>query len=243
MRSSGLSDEEDTQAQLIYGSEGRPAMDARSPRGHRRKYTEAWIGAGAAIVAAVIAGLLAQGTGVISVAVGSMPTTTVTVTPPTATVTMTASANPGPATLGRSPGAAYLAEREPVLALPVSPQVGPATISGREYPLSVTMACGSTSPSAAKTEVTWNAARFTTLRATFGMDDDDPRAVGMAANVSVVNQSGHAIHAPFQVSVGSPRDLEIDLDGAVAVKIICKYEWLTSSQSTTNLVLGDAVFS
>jgi hypothetical protein len=120
---------------------------------------------------------------------------------------------------------------------------GAYSLSGRLYEQSVRKYCGEAGSSSVQT---WRAAGYTRLKAVVGIADDDDEALGAIARVGIRNQNDENLIEPFDVALGQPRVININLKEAVQIQISC-----TGRDSKTNegrnyfhIVLGNgALFS
>jgi hypothetical protein len=94
---------------------------------------------------------------------------------------------------------------------------GAYTISGELYEQSVRKYCGSSNPSVQA----WATAGYERLTAIVGISDNEDDALGAIARVGIKDHNGVDLIDPFDVSLGSPVEVDIALNGAVQVQITC----------------------
>jgi len=95
---------------------------------------------------------------------------------------------------------------------------GPHSISGQLYVESFKKFCpGSITPSA----TSWPVAGYSRLTAVIGVADDESDAIGRSGRVSIKNEVGTDLITSFDVSFGNPRTIDIPLNGAIQLQVIC----------------------
>jgi hypothetical protein len=96
---------------------------------------------------------------------------------------------------------------------------GPFSISGQRYEESFKKYCGESpgtqSPSG------WNVAGYKRFTAVVGIADDEKSALGAIARISIKNQDGTNLIPPFDVALAKPRTIDIALNGAVQIQVVC----------------------
>jgi hypothetical protein len=117
---------------------------------------------------------------------------------------------------------------------------GPAYLSAKRYPRSVSMSCET--PTSTFNE--WNVAGSKEFNATVGVADDASNAFGVIAEFIFYDQDGHQLGQPYDVSVGHPLPVKIDLTTMVHLRITCSgRDAKTNARRSLSVVLGDASIS
>ena len=93
------------------------------------------------------------------------------------------------------------------------------TIGTQAYPNSFTLGC-----SAAGLSVTYAVAGYSTLKARIGLDNNQAGAAAKANYTSIIRvtaDNGRPLGSEFRISLSSPTDLSVPLDGTVQATIKC----------------------
>jgi hypothetical protein len=118
---------------------------------------------------------------------------------------------------------------------------GAYTMSSTLYERSVKKGCGYGSGISAQV---WSSAGYRQLSATVGVADDERGAVGEIGRVSIRDQDGRDLIKSFDVSLGHPKTVTVDLKGAVQVQITCAgRDSKTSEGRSLAVVLGNAALT
>jgi hypothetical protein len=229
-----------------------PRSNPTAPRGRRkgRRLLLIVIPAVVLLIAGFVLGRSTASKGSIkTVVVAASPNPSVSVTEtsasptptldsPSATTTDSATATDGdsssPGTSSPEAGqAVYLSQVTPVdngeaLDSPVD-----ATISNVDYPNSIQQAAGGGNG----TITVWDAAQYTTFTAEVGIDDTQA-ADGQTARIVFMNQTSKQLDS-VEVSIGSPTQVKVALNGAVHFEIDCIAD---GSESDYNVTFGNAQF-
>lgn len=93
--------------------------------------------------------------------------------------------------------------------------------------------------------MSWDLSQYDSMSATFGIPNGAPNSTWVKIEVRITGDNGQALVPPFFVQVGSPRQVEIPLNGTINFKIECggvSQKNGTSTGSST-LAIGDGALS
>jgi len=93
----------------------------------------------------------------------------------------------------------------------------PVGLNGVRYPRSVGFSC----QRATSNYVQWSVAGYKTFSAMAGIPDDASNAFGGIAEMIFYNQDGTQLAKPFDVSLGHPLQVTLQLNGAVQLRVTC----------------------
>lgn len=208
-------------------------------------YVTAAVGAVVALVAAVLEATLPLALGDEAEPPQAAPATTTPTAPP-----RSSERSPTPPALATPAGRPSPTQDSPPLDVPVylSDQGGAISgdwkngiwrIDGENYIQSVRKYCGSEPQQQAQV---WSTAGFNRLTGVIGFADGEEDAIGVTAQISILDQDGRPLEAPFDVALGKPKQINVDLQGAVQTQIICTGRDTSSGEFRWDfhVILGDA---
>ncbi len=132
------------------------------------------------------------------------------------------------------PGVTYLDSMDPIEGYT---KYGPAYFSAKRYPRSVTVSCYK----AVSSSNEWNVAGRRTFSATLGIDDNADNAFGVVSEFIFYDHDNRQIGMPYNVSIGHPQKVTIDLTSVVRLRITCSgRDSKTNAQRSVYAVLADA---
>jgi hypothetical protein len=95
---------------------------------------------------------------------------------------------------------------------------GSHSILGQRYEESFKKFCpGSITPE----PTSWPVSGYSRLSGVIGVADDEDNALNRVGHVTIRDENGADLVAPFDVSLGKPHPIDIQLNGAVQVQITC----------------------
>lgn len=118
-------------------------------------------------------------------------------------------------------------------------QARPQTMNGQRYEEGFKLYCSSTNSSPSPTS--WKVSGSSRFTSVFGIADDEESALNVVARVSIQDETGANLVAPFEVSLGRPRTVDIAITGIVQLQVFggCRNSQ-TGRGDDSYLTLGDA---
>ncbi|MEV4412758.1 hypothetical protein [Catellatospora sp. NPDC049609] len=130
---------------------------------------------------------------------------------------------------------AHLDEMQPLAG---SVRTGAVYMSAKRYPRSLIVYCYKANES----YTDWNVAGYRSFKATLGIADDASNAYGVTGEFILYNQNGGQIGKPHLVSIGSPKQIEVDLTGVFRLRVTCSgRDTKTNKPESFRTILGDAL--
>ncbi len=113
---------------------------------------------------------------------------------------------------------------------------GSFSLSGKSYNRSVKKWCG---PARFQRAQVWPSSGFSRFVATVGIADDERNAAGTSVEITLTDQDGRNLMAPFTVSLNRSKKVDIALNGTVQLQIDCLTQ---NDDSSVHATLGNAQF-
>jgi len=120
---------------------------------------------------------------------------------------------------------------------------GQVVISAHPYVNSIAFYCNG--QQSGQPDEAFDVAGSSTFTAVLGIPDDTQNATGLIATITFSNESGQRIGQQFQVSLGHPADVTLDIKGVTQLGMTCDGRNRQTSQTASDfhVAFGDAAVS
>ncbi|GIM88945.1 hypothetical protein Ato02nite_007380 [Paractinoplanes toevensis] len=115
------------------------------------------------------------------------------------------------------------------------------TFSAHRYPRGISFYCDTDADS----RLQWNVAGYGHFTTTAGIDDETQNTFGVVVGILFYDQDGHQlVPKPVEVSVGHPKEVSLNLKGAVSLRATCSGRIAkTNKEHNTRTSFGDPILT
>ena len=160
-----------------------------------------------------------------------------------ATPTVSPSPSPSPTGAGPVTDASHYLSNKTATVDNADLSTGQVVIAANPYVKSITFNCWG--QQSGQPDEAFDVAGSSTFTAVLGIPDDTQNATGLIATITFSNESGQRIGQQFQVSLGHPADVTLDIKGVTQLGMTCDGRNRQTSETANgfDVAFGDAAVS